>query len=149
MLGCSIGTSVSSANIIVEPWELLQALVNRLDILSSNNRIACKLIKEGPNLSTHKSISNIEKGQDIALQRAITDDITFIWGPPGTGKTYTMAQIAISFLTKGKRILIVSHSNVSVDGAARQIKEQLVNNGENKYLKSGKIIRYGFIRNHE
>ena len=48
-----------------------------------------------------------------------------VWGPPGTGKTYTMSQIAKTYVKQGKTVLIVSHSNVSVDGVVKKIVELL------------------------
>ena len=40
-------------------------------------------------------------------------------------KTYTMSQIAKLYMKQGKSILIVSHSNVSVDGVIKKIVEIL------------------------
>ena len=53
------------------------------------------------------------------------NDVTFIWGPPGTGKTYTLAQIAIKCIENNERVLIISHSNVAVDGAIERIVKNL------------------------
>ena len=36
----------------------------------------------------------------MALNRATSEKITFIWGPPGTGKTETLANIAMNTLIR-------------------------------------------------
>lgn len=81
----------------------------------------------------------INLGQSYALRRASEEPITFIWGPPGTGKTTTLARIALEELSKGKRVLMLSYSNVSVDGALLKVADM-------SDYPAGKIIRYGYPR---
>lgn len=38
-----------------------------------------------------------------------------VWGPPGTGKTYTLARVVANKFVKGKRIIVLAHSNKAVD----------------------------------
>lgn len=142
------GDKVPSAFITVEPWKLLESLNKRLTYISKDNKIAIKLLEEGPQLGG-QSAKNIAKGQAIAKEKALNSDITVIWGPPGTGKTHTMADIALHFIAKGKSILLVSHSNVSVDGVANKIVQMLSEQKKEDFIKSGKMLRYGFVRNEE
>ena len=115
----NIGDTVPSAQISVEPWKLLEKLRDRIKEITPNDRIAWKLFHDGPVLAAKSSdITTIKRGQDIAIQHAIREDITLVWGPPGTGKTYTMAQKAEKIVSAGKTVLIVSHSNISVDNGA-------------------------------
>ena len=143
------GTKISQAFIGVEPWKLLEALVNKLDNVTSSSRLAIKLIQDGPGLATTDSADAIPKGQVAALNASRRNDITVIWGPPGTGKTYTMAQIAKEALQNGKSVLVVSHSNVSVDGVIKQTVAGLRNAGMNDLLTDGKVLRYGYVRDEE
>ena len=140
----NIGDHVSSATISVEPWKLLDAIENRLKqkIDIKPNRIVSELVKRGPLLATDRPVEQIPKGQDEALRKIKKDPICVIWGPPGTGKTHTMSKAAIQFMEEGKNILIVSHSNVSVDGAAKQISNQLIQKNRVDTLKDGKVLRY-------
>lgn len=145
------GSHISRALINVEPWKLLETLHDHLSKIMqpesrSLNRIAINLLYKGPELATNMPASCIPKGQDIAKEKGLEEEITVIWGPPGTGKTYTMAQIAIDALQKEKTVLIVSHSNISVDGALLEIADQLRNSGQEKYLKKGAVLRYGYVR---
>lgn len=140
------GGKVGSAYISVEPWKLLEALHKKISALSKFDRIAIKLLEEGPAIAGKDAYSQIPQGQEVAKQKALTEDITVIWGPPGTGKTYTMSEIAIEFLRRGKSVLVVSHSNISVDGVANQVSSMLKTCGMYEYLKDGKILRYGYVR---
>ncbi|WP_022770164.1 AAA domain-containing protein [Butyrivibrio sp. NC2007] len=143
------GLTINQAFISVEPWKLLEAIANDLDHISDCHPLALKLINEGPGLATTDPISSIPKGQDAAINRAISEDITLIWGPPGTGKTYTMAKIALDALKKNKSVLVVSHSNVSVDGVVKETVKQANLDGLDKLLKDGEILRYGYVRDEK
>lgn len=115
------GETVSELEMESQSWMLLSSLSDRLaEIKESPRKIVKSLICDGEkniNQKTHK----IKSGQDNALKMALKNKITFIWGPPGTGKTETLANIAINYLKLGKRILMVSYSNVSVDGAILRV----------------------------
>ena len=152
MLEEFVGNKISSARISVEPWRLLQKLCDRLDEITSKDKIVYSLIKNKVGLKDKDSISCVIRGQNEAISNALVNPITVIWGPPGTGKTYTMAQIAMKFLLQGKSILMVSHSNVSVDGMMLEVYDQIQksNNLELKdILYSGKLLRYGNVRDED
>lgn len=142
----NLGESVPVAYISVEPWKLLGALNDKLLTLGPEHHIAIKFLEEGPALATRKSIENVDRGQEQAIAHAMRDDITVIWGPPGTGKTHTMAEIAISYLRQGKTVLAVSHSNISVDGVTAKIAQLMREKGLNEALAAGQVLRYGYVR---
>ncbi|KAH0791883.1 regulator of nonsense transcripts 1 (UPF1, RENT1) [Histomonas meleagridis] len=56
--------------------------------------------------------------QEEAIKKALSNTITLIQGPPGCGKTATIASIVVNFLRKQtqnkKRILVCSQTNVSL-----------------------------------
>lgn len=149
LLDSNLGNSISSGTISVEPWKLLESLNKRIETISELGPIAREFLHNGPQLATRQSISQIPKGQAIAKEHALNSDVTVIWGPPGTGKTHTMSEIAISFLQQGKSVLLVSHSNVSVDGVAAKIAELLRGQEKEQYLKAGMVLRYGYIRDEK
>lgn len=142
-----LGETVPVAKISVTPWKLLEALLEKLDSISGNHKIANLLIDN--KCDKNKSINDILKGQEKAFERSLNSPVTIIWGPPGTGKTYSMAKIAMEFMLKGKTVLMVSHSNISVDGFVCELAKQIYNSGSNllmNYAGNGKILRYGFIK---
>ena len=55
--------------------------------------------------------------QNRAVEAALTNDITYIWGPPGTGKTTVIGQIIDELYRHDRSVLVVSHTNTAVDGA--------------------------------
>lgn len=53
--------------------------------------------------------------QKEAVEKALTQSVTYIWGPPGTGKTKTLAAIAHVLFHEKQSVLLASLSNMSVD----------------------------------
>jgi hypothetical protein len=80
-----------------------------------------------------------------AVQGALGLPLSFVWGPPGTGKTATLARIAEAFLRQGRRVLVVAHSNVAVDEAAADIAALL---HDTPWYQNYEILRLGHHR-HE
>lgn len=142
-----VGKVVSSGFIMVEPWKLLRQLGKSVSELSyTNNPIAMELLEKGPQLADKDKKSCIRKGQDEAIHYTLNNKISIIWGPPGTGKSNVMAEMTRKFIKDGKRVLLVSHSNISVDVVINRIEEQCYKQNEKEYFEEGKILRYGFVR---
>jgi len=149
LLDKDLGKAVGNAWISADPWKLLEALHDKIENLSKENKIAVEILEDGPKLATKEPPENIPKGQKIAEAMGLKNDVTVIWGPPGTGKTYTMARIAIRAMEQKKSVLIVSHSNISVDGVVKAVSEQLRNDGKDAWLKAGRVLRYGYVRDEQ
>ncbi len=111
-----LGKTIEHLEFTAEPWQLLEGLLDRIYELDEEKcPIAYSLVCD-----RRKQVNQrkpIERGQNAAMRKSSSQPITFVWGPPGTGKTYTLARVALDFLNKKKRILMVSYSNVSVDRA--------------------------------
>ena len=136
-----IGESIESIDFTSEQWHLLELLSDRLDEMNQEkNSLAYDIACRGRNQISQWS--GIVSGQNVAFNRATYEKITFIWGPPGTGKTETLANIAIEHINKGRRVLMLSYSNVSVDGALLRVANKVD-------LPKGKIIRYGYPQTKE
>lgn len=139
----NLGEEVPEIEFSAEPWHLLNSLNDRLDeMLKNPSKIAKKLICDGYDAIDYGK-HKIETGQETAVQMSKRQPITFVWGPPGTGKTETLAKIALEHIRDGKRVLMLSYSNVSVDGAIMRVHKR-----KSDY-KPGTIIRYGYARNKE
>lgn len=136
-----LGAKVENIEFSAEQWQLLDLMKERIDEMTvDENSIAFELACKGKaNMDEKFAIST---GQDTAINHALEHPITFIWGPPGTGKTETLANIAIESMQSGMRVLMVSYSNVSVDGALLRVDKK-------SSMTAGQIIRYGYPRMEE
>ncbi|HLB73538.1 MAG TPA: AAA domain-containing protein [Sedimentisphaerales bacterium] len=82
------------------------------------------------------------------LERACGSSVTYIWGPPGTGKTHAIAHLVTGLIEGGERVLVSSHTNSAIDQA---LYEAVKVEDENKHgplanhlsVMKGKVIRLG------
>ncbi len=63
--------------------------------------------------------------QNAAVNRAVNaEDFALVHGPPGTGKTYTIARIVQELVDRGNRVLLSAFTNRAVDNALEALREQ-------------------------
>lgn len=122
------------------PAFLLEGLQERLlEVYKDNKGLSYDLIEYGQKDENISSVPNKELLHSM-IQK---NNITFIWGPPGSGKTTTLGELVKQFVNHGQRVLIVSQSNTAVDEAVLKILQHFQNT---ELLNQGKIIRYGYIQ---
>ncbi len=140
-----MGEFLERAELFCEPWFLLAALQERLkEIPGRNLPMALAVLEKAPARRRgfgYVSLSAAAGAQDEALRSAGERAVTFIWGPPGTGKTETLAKIARLLFEQGGRTLILSHANVAVDGAVLRAAARI-----GAPVSSGQVARYGWAR---
>ncbi len=83
------------------------------------------------------------ESQRRAINMALGSEVTYIIGPPGTGKTVTLAAIALEHLISERTVLITSHTNIAVDNAIKQVADLCSKAGMNNKLREGRVLRYG------
>lgn len=90
--------------------------------------------------------SRLNETQKEAMQRVFSQNVTFIWGPPGTGKTYTLSKIITQACCLGMRVLAVGISNVSVDVLGEEIIKEFENSSDTskRLLNERKLLRFGY-----
>ena len=59
----------------------------------------------------------LENGQENAYRACLGKGLFLVWGPPGTGKTRVLRSAIGDLLATGKRVLLVSGTNIAVDNA--------------------------------
>ena len=59
--------------------------------------------------------------QKVAVEAALTHQVSIIQGPPGTGKTQTILNIIANLLLADKTVLVVSNNNSAVENVAEKL----------------------------
>lgn len=83
----------------------------------------------------------LSTAQERVLTSAAAHPLTLAIGPPGTGKSYTIACLALEHISRGDTVLIASKSDTAVDVVAEKIEQQLgvrgciVRAGKKQYLR--------------
>ena len=77
--------------------------------------------KEPKIIETNEKSEVLNESQNIALSKSINSEIFLIHGPPGTGKTTTLAEVIKKHI--GKKLLVTADSNVAVDNVLEKLKD--------------------------
>ena len=137
----SFGDLISEATLFHDPWELLEQLIQRLDDIKKNKQKRLRVKKlMNPSMPAKHPVEKSKSNVHELVLRSKYNPITFVWGPPGTGKTYTLARTAANKYFQEKRLLILSHSNQAVDVLISEISEFI--NKKDRY-REGDVLRYG------
>ncbi|WP_064093399.1 AAA domain-containing protein [Rossellomorea aquimaris] len=136
-----LGENITFGHIVYEPWELLEKLMDRLDEAKERNGKAQR-IKDvvHPLIHSQHPKGDYKNPLHEAYLRSKYNPVTFLWGPPGTGKTYTLARIAAYHYSEEKKVLLLSHSNAAVDVLIEEMHHFLTDHNR---WKRGEVIRYG------
>lgn len=87
--------------------------------------------------------SRRNEAQHEALIKALQNNVLYVWGPPGTGKTSTLGFIMANYLIKRKRVLFAANTNRAVDVGLLSALEALTS-VEKEHLEE-KVSRFGEI----
>ena len=124
-----IRAAIDKVYMVCDPGFLLEALRKRLNGCQFKSAgLARYLIENGKNNAHDKSIPGKQEVEAMVAK----NKITFVWGPPGSGKTTTLANLAYKLVRQSQRVLMVSQSNISVDEAILKIRDNFAN--EKEYL---------------
>lgn len=148
----TLGPEVHSALLTSNRATILLRLVNKFKEAKSKNPDQFKFAEEvfSGNAKNIVKVGTIptynlqpnnppNASQSSAIYKSFSSSLAVIWGPPGTGKTRTIARAVEAHLNAGRRVLLVSHANTAVDAALEAIAEQLADT----FYSQGKIIRLG------
>ena len=95
---------------------LAEAATTGLDLGAAMSRFTSVRDGADPAVVTLAS-SLLTDDQGRFVQEALSNDLTWLWGPPGTGKTTALAHLVSALHAVGKRALFVSNTNAAVDTA--------------------------------
>lgn len=150
----NLGDKVTEALLIISSYYLLEMLKERLQKIQNGEikitELASLLFDGSDTDAVELSSYTPPPAKELlnpyqlkALRLALGNPISFIWGPPGTGKTQTIASIIEGFMSEGKSVLLLSHTNKATDEALLKAVKHFGNDNED--YQQGKIIRYGEI----
>ena len=96
---------------------ILQGDADRKDVLFG---------RRDPEFSgAHRTYVDNNDAQNDAVNAAVrADDVALIHGPPGTGKTYTLAHAVRALVDRGERVLLSAFTNRAVDNAIEALEAQ-------------------------
>jgi len=86
---------------------------------------------------------NRNPSQCESIQKAMYNPVSFVWGPPGTGKTTTLGYIVANLMLQDKKVLFLSNTNRAVDVGMLAIMEALHSIGKSQNIPN--ITRFGDI----
>lgn len=87
-------------------------------------------------------VAVLSDAQQNILDAAVQYNLSVAIGPPGTGKSYTIANLAINMMSQGKSVLICSRNDGAVEVIENQIeailgsKDMCVRGGRNEEIKA-------------
>jgi len=140
-----IGDEIAEAYLFSEPWELLESLCKRLEevrMVDKRKKRLLRLIR--PSDETKHPAGNASNAIKEIYERSKHNPVSFIWGPPGTGKTYALARVIARHYLAGRKVLAMAHSNAAVDVLMTAVAAYVKNKQK---WKRGEIVRYGFNTN--
>jgi len=130
--GSQLPSPLGSAYLVMDASFILEQLIQRLcDLDEERCELPLTLFgfdspisaasSGGPQLPDEEA----NEFQLAAIEAALERDVTYVWGPPGTGKTTALALIGEALVRRGLRVLAVASTNVAVDNAVLALSQRL------------------------
>lgn len=153
-----LGPRIAAARLVANDSFLVERLKDRLEKVrggeaqfnrAAADRVLGLLPPSTADADPHPSVNGdgmANADQIRAVRRSLGSDTTFVWGPPGTGKTTTLARIVEAHYRAGRSVLLVSNTNIAVDTALERVAERL--KGEPDFHQ-GLVIRQGPVVKEE
>ncbi len=151
-VGRDLGPTIEHATIITDASFLLERLGARLgQVLDETAPLDLEVVARLLGLAQPNSATvdvpaavadSLNEEQWAAVALALGSDLTYVWGPPGTGKTTTIAHLVAAHYHAGRSVLVVSNTNTAVDTALGHIAELL---SEEPGFARGDVLRHRAI----
>ena len=90
----------------------------------------------GGRLASVTTLPALLPAQQDAYRACLGEGLWLVWGPPGTGKTRVLRAAISDLIEAGKRVLLVSGTNIAVDNALLGVVRE-------RRHQPGQIVRVG------
>ncbi len=138
---CGLGVLLKSEN--------TRGVLNELNLLCKdgfNHSVALKSLfsqnqQSKRRLSSGKNPGYLNEAQEKIIKTADGYTLSQVTGPPGTGKSYTIASLAIEYMSKGKSVLVSAKTDDAVNVIGNKVKydfglaEVVIRAGKSDYKK--------------
>lgn len=142
-----LGATIAQGGIVSSPLFLLE---KQISILSNDAPFESQVALSSIGLAEYLSVDSLSPNESFmdglnqlqsdALAVVAKNSVTYIWGPPGTGKTTTMGSIVAALASLGQKVLLVSNTNLAIDTALERCLDRFSDVQE---LNGGEMLRLG------
>jgi hypothetical protein len=158
-----LGTRVPTASLNTSPWYLLEILRTRLQEtvagkLAVNQEMSLRLFNRLPNeviciapqpdftvaqSSAGSPLPQLNEEQEAAVTKALSERITFVWGPPGhrQDNDNQLSGTRLVRCQRGAGLHHIAHTNTAVDTVLKAAIKGLTR----EEMRDGAIIRIGQV----
>ncbi len=77
-------------------------------------------------LSDEFLVLDADASQNYAINAALAGENLIVRGPPGTGKSQTIANLIASLMARGKRVLFVAEKRAAIDAVLKRLEQQQI-----------------------
>lgn len=156
----ALPSSIPSARLELAAVDLLQKLKERIEEMLADGDfgLAPEVFGERDATVSMDTLPSriIERVDDdsmrAALEQALGSKITFLWGPPGTGKTYAIAAMTARLSEAGETVFVTSHTHAAVEQALWSLVQPSAQGREpgllhgSALVDAGRILKVGATR---
>lgn len=110
--------SVDATQLLVQLKERIEDMrAGRIDVGLSPLVFREQQVRIGWSDPPERVAAKLDGWKMRTVQQALGSDFTMVWGPPGTGKTFTIAALTAALADRGETVLITSHTHAAVEEA--------------------------------
>ena len=150
------GPIIGACAIRVDNTAMIEALADRLEKISKGEQELNLIAEDAVGNTGDEQLpghvpqhlgSKLNDKQREAVGLILTNTVTYLWGPPGTGKTESLSVANQLLFEAGKRTLICSNTNQAVDQVLLKLCNTL--GKDHPAMAEGKVVRLGQIHHGE